>query len=114
MEFVQLGFNHCLSPLNYNAYHHIINLSNTAGPLMIYDVVCYLCETVPFALKRPFNEIHRGDILCLMNAGAYGYTMASNYNGRPRPGEVLVKDGAPSLIRRSETIEDLLKTDLGS
>ena len=112
MAFVQSGFNHFLRPMNYNAYHHIINLSNPDGPVMIYDVVGYLCETDTFALKRPLNEIRRGDILCLMNAGAYGYTMASNYNGRPRPAEVFVKDGAPSLIRRSETIDDLLKTDL--
>jgi diaminopimelate decarboxylase len=49
-----------------------------------------------------------------MNAGAYGYTMASNYNGRPKPAEVLVLDGKSTLIRRAETIEDLLKTDLGA
>lgn len=114
MAYVQSGFNHFLRPMSYNAYHHIINLSHPTGPVMIYDVVGYLCETDTFAVKRPLNEIRIGDVLCLMNAGAYGYTMASNYNGRPRPAEVIYKDGVPSLIRRAETIDDLLSTDLGA
>jgi diaminopimelate decarboxylase len=112
MAYVQSGFNHFLRPMNYGAYHHLLNLSNPVGEIKNYDVVGYLCETDTFALNRPINEIRRGDILCLMNAGAYGYTMASNYNGRPRPAEVMVKEGVDSLIRRAETIEDLLKTDL--
>ncbi len=112
MVFVQSGFNHFLRPMNYNAYHHIINISNPDGPFIKYDVVGYLCETDTFAVMRPINEVRRGDVLCLMNAGAYGFTMASNYNGRPRPAEVLVKDKKATLIRRAETIDDLLQTDL--
>lgn len=114
MAYVQSGFNHFLRPMNYNAYHHILNLSNPGGDKKIYDIVGYLCETDTFAVNRPMAEIRMGDVLCLMNAGAYGYTMASNYNGRPRPAEVLVQEGVPSLIRRAETIEDLLQTDAGS
>lgn len=114
MAYVQTGFNHFLRPMNYNAYHHIINLSHPDGPVMIYDVVGYLCETDTFAVMRPLNEIRKGDILCLMNAGAYGYTMASNYNGRPRPAEVLYTSGKPILIRRAETIDDILRTDLSN
>ena len=114
MAYVQSGFNHFLRPMNYGAYHHIINLSNSDGPIEIYDVVGNLCETDTFAIQRPLNEIRAGDILCLLNAGAYGYTMASNYNGRPRPAEVLVKGNETQLIRRSETIDDLLRTDMSA
>lgn len=112
MAYVQSGFNHFLRPMSYGAYHHIINVSNPDGPVEQFDIVGYLCETDTFALQRPVNEIRQGDILCLMNAGAYGYTMASNYNGRLRPAEVLIKDGMPYLIRRAETMDDLLATDL--
>lgn len=114
MAYVQSGFNHFLRPMNYGAYHHIINLSNPEGAIIPYDVVGNLCETDTFAIQRPLNEIRTGDILCLLNAGAYGYTMASNYNGRPRPAEVLVKNGVAHLIRRAETIEDLLQTDMSA
>jgi diaminopimelate decarboxylase len=114
MAFVSTGFNHFLRPMSYGAYHHILNLSNPDGPIRNYDVVGYLCETDTFALNRPMHEIRRGDLLCLLNAGAYGFTMASNYNGRPRPAEVMLnKDGTSVLIRRGETFEDLLRTDLG-
>ncbi|MDQ3015569.1 MAG: diaminopimelate decarboxylase [Bacteroidota bacterium] len=112
MIYVQSGFNHFLRPMNYGAYHHIINISNPNGELKEYDVVGYLCETDTFAYQRSLNEVRQGDVLCLYNAGAYGYTMSSNYNGRPRPAELLVKDGTSRLIRRSETIEDLLQTNL--
>ena len=112
MVYVQSGFNHFLRPMNYGAYHHIVNLSNPDGEVKDYDVVGYLCETDTFAYKRPLNEVRQGDILCLFNAGAYGYTMSSNYNGRPRPAEILIRDGEPQLIRRAETLEDILKTDV--
>ncbi len=113
MVYVQSGFNHFLRPMNYGAYHHIINLSNPDGIIKDYDVVGYLCETDTFAYKRPLNEVRQGDILCLFNAGAYGYTMSSNYNGRPKPAEILIRNGDAQLIRRAETLEDLLKTDMG-
>jgi len=114
MAFLYSGFNHFVRPMNYEAYHHLINLSNPAGATNNYDVVGYLCETDTFALNRQMNEIRKGDIICLLNAGAYGYTMASNYNGRPRPAEILIDNGIATLIRRAETIEDLLKTDLSA
>jgi diaminopimelate decarboxylase len=113
LAYVSTGFNHFLRPMNYGAYHHIINLSNPEGPLVMYDVVGYLCETDTFASRRQLHQVRKGDILCLLNAGAYGYSMASNYNSRPRPAEVLIsQDGNPILIRRAESIDDLLKTDL--
>lgn len=114
LAYVSSGFNHFLRPMNYEAYHHIINLSNPKGPESAYDVVGYLCETDTFAHERLIQKISRGDVLCLMNAGAYGFTMSSNYNTRPRPAEVLIKEnGEAKLIKRAETIEDLLQTDLG-
>ena len=114
MAFVSSGFNHFLRPMSYGAYQHIINLSNPEGEMRNYDIVGYLCETDSFATNRPMHAIRKGDILCLMNAGAYGFTMASNYNGRFRPAELLVgTDGTPALIRRAETIHDLLRTDTG-
>lgn len=112
MVFVQSGFNHFLRPMNYDAYHHILNISHPEGKTNVYDIVGYLCETDTFALGRTLNEVRQGDILCLMNAGAYGYMMSSNYNSRLRPAEVLWKNGNGQLIRRAETIDDLMKTDI--
>lgn len=112
MVYVQSGFNHFLRPMSYGAYHHIINLSNPSGEVRQYDVVGNLCETDTFATARPLNNVRVGDVLCLFNAGAYGYTMASNYNSRPKPAEVLWSATGHKLIRRAEIIEDLLRTDL--
>jgi diaminopimelate decarboxylase len=100
--------------MSYGAYHHIVNLSNSHGPPIEYDIVGYLCETDTFTVNRPIAEIRRGDVLCMMNTGAYGYTMASNYNGRLRPAELLLHaDGKAELLRRAETMDDMLKTDIG-
>jgi len=114
MAFLYSGFNHFVRPMNYEAYHHLVNLSNPDGEINRYDIVGYLCETDTFALNRKMNSIKQGDVICLLNAGAYGYTMASNYNGRPRPAEVMYDNGSSVLIRRAETIDDLLRTDLSS
>lgn len=107
---VNSGFNHLIRPMLYDAYHHIVNLSNPMGKPRIYSVVGYICETDTFAWDRPIAEIRRGDILCIMNAGAYGYAMSSNYNSRVRPAEVLIVGGRDFLIRRRETLDDLLAT----
>jgi diaminopimelate decarboxylase len=113
MAWVNSGFNHFVRPMNYGAYHHIANLTRPEGEERHYDVVGYLCETDTFAVQRPLPEVRSGDVLCLFNAGAYGYSMASQYNMRPRPAEVLFADGECRLIRRRETFEDLILTDLG-
>jgi diaminopimelate decarboxylase len=112
MAWVNSGFNHFVRPMNYGAYHHITNLTRPDGEERHYDIVGYLCETDTFAVQRPLPEVRTGDVLCLFNAGAYGYSMASQYNMRPRPAEVLLADGACTLIRRRETFEDLFRTDL--
>lgn len=109
---VDSGQNHLIRPMFYDAYHHITNISNPEGIHRIYTVVGYICETDTFGWDRKLNEVREGDILCLHNAGAYGFSMSSNYNSRYRPAEVLIKDGKAQLIRRRENLEDLLATQV--
>ena len=68
-----------------------------------------ICETDTFGVDRRLVEAQEGTILALKNAGAYGYAMSSNYNLRPRPAEVLMLNGRPHLIRRRETLEDMMR-----
>jgi diaminopimelate decarboxylase len=109
---VDSGLNHLIRPMFYNSYHHIVNVSNPAGKQRIYTVVGYICETDTFGINRRLGEVREGDILAFHNAGAYCAMMASNYNSRYRPAEVLVLDGEAHLIRRRETMEDILSTQL--
>lgn len=106
---VNTGFNHLIRPMFYDSYHHIRNISNTAGEVKNYAVVGNICETDTFAWDRPLNEVREGDFLVFHNAGAYGFEMSSNFNSRLKPAEVLVEDGVPRVIRRRETFEDLLR-----
>jgi diaminopimelate decarboxylase len=107
---IDSGFNHLIRPMFYGAHHEIVNLSNPGGRFRYYTIVGYICETDTFGNNRKINEIKENDVLCFMNAGAYCFSMASNYNSRFRPAEVLLLDGKPPLIRRRENIEDLLET----
>ena len=109
---IDSGFNHLIRPMFYGATHFIENISNQEGKKRFYSVVGYICETDTFASNRQIAEISEGDILCFRNAGAYCYTMASNYNSRPRPAEVLWIDGQAKLIRKAETLEDLLRNQV--
>ncbi|MEB3004433.1 diaminopimelate decarboxylase [Capnocytophaga sp. G2] len=109
---IDSGFNHLIRPMFYGAIHFIENLSNPEGKKRFYSVVGYICETDTFASNRQIAEISEGDILCFRNAGAYCYTMASNYNSRPRPAEVLWIGGQAKLIRKAETFEDLLHNQI--
>ncbi len=110
---VNSGFNHLIRPMFYDSYHHIINIMNPPGteqsPERIYTVVGNICETDTFAWDRSINEIIEGDILCFLNAGAYGFEMASNYNSQSRPAEVMISNGKDFLIRKRESLEDLMK-----
>lgn len=105
---VDSGFNHLIRPMLYGSQHEIRNISNPKGRERFYSVVGYICETDTFANNRRISEINEGDILAFSNAGAYCYSMASNYNSRYRPAEVLVFKGEAHLIRKRETFEDLL------
>jgi diaminopimelate decarboxylase len=109
---VDSGFNHLIRPMLYGSQHHIDNISNPKGKERFYSVVGYICETDTFANNRRISEIKEGDILSFRNAGAYCYSMASNYNSRYRPAEVLWMNGKGHLIRAHETFEDLLKNQI--
>ena len=109
---VNSGQNHLIRPMFYDAYHHIINISNPTGKQRLYTVVGYICETDTFGWDRKMAEVREGDILAILNAGAYGFSMSNNYNSRLRPAEVMIENGKARLIRRRETVEDLLKTQI--
>lgn len=106
---VDSGFNHLIRPMFYGSRHEIHNVSNPGGRERFYSVVGYICETDTFASNRKIEEIKEGDILSFSNAGAYSFSMASNYNSRFRPPEVLWYDGEAHVIRERENFEDLLK-----
>ena len=106
---IDSGFNHLMRPMLYGAYHEIENLSNPEGKPRFYSVVGYICETDTFGSNRRIAEINEGDFLIFHNAGAYCFSMASNYNSRLRPAEVLWINGKAELIRARETFEDLIK-----
>lgn len=109
---IDSGFNHLIRPMLYGSSHAIENISNPSGRERYYSVVGYICETDTFASNRRINEITEGDILSFRNAGAYCFTMASNYNSRFRPPEVLWHEGRAILIRERETFEDLVKNQV--
>jgi diaminopimelate decarboxylase len=109
---VDSGFNHLIRPMLYGARHEIHNISNPEGRERYYSVVGYICETDTFANNRRISEISAGDILSFNNAGAYCFSMASNYNSRYRPAEVLWHNNKTHLIRSRETFEDILKNQI--
>ena len=109
---IDSGFNHLIRPMLYGSQHEIINISNPNGRERFYSVVGYICETDTFANNKRISEINENDILCFKNAGAYCFTMASNYNSRYRPAEVLIHNGEAHLIREHETFDDLIRNQI--
>lgn len=109
---VDSGFNHLIRPMFYGSHHDIINISNPNGRERFYTVVGYICETDTFGNNRRINEITEGDVLCFKNAGAYCFSMASNYNSRFRPAEVLWYNKKAHLIRKRETFVDILNNQI--
>ncbi|MGB2341169.1 MAG: diaminopimelate decarboxylase [Flavobacteriaceae bacterium] len=105
---IDSGFNHLIRPMFYGSHHEIENISNPKGRERFYSVVGYICETDTFGSNRKISEINEGDFLVFKNAGAYCQTMASNYNSRFRPAEVLWINNKAHLIRKEETFEDIL------
>lgn len=105
---VNSGLNHLIRPMMYDAYHEIVNVSNPGGTPKIYNIVGNICETDTLGADRSLPEVREGDLLVLCNAGAYGYSMASNYNSRLRPAEVLVTGNEAKLIRERDTLEQIL------
>ena len=109
---VDSGFNHLIRPMLYGSQHEIVNISNPHGKERFYSVVGYICETDTFANNRRIAEIKEGDILSFKNAGAYCFTMASNYNSRYRPAEVLWYNNQSYLIRARETFDDIIRNQI--
>ncbi|HOJ09365.1 MAG TPA: diaminopimelate decarboxylase [Clostridiales bacterium] len=110
-----LGFNTLMRPVMYDSYHEIEVYKNgrpaDGNKMVVVDIVGNICESGDIMAKeRNLPAISEGDIIGVMDAGAYGYSMASNYNNRLRPAEVLIKqDGTAKLIRRRDTLEDLVR-----
>ena len=107
---VDAGFNTLVRPTMYGSYHEILNASNPSGERGIYDVYGPLCESGDvFARDRPLSHPREDDILAILNTGAYGFSMSSQYNSRPRPAEVMVRNGESYLIRTRESLKDLAR-----
>jgi diaminopimelate decarboxylase len=114
---IATGFNHLVRPTMYGSYHEISNLTNPDGPKKPYFVAGYICESGDIFTRgsgeenkagpRALPELRRGDLIALHNAGAYGYVMASEYNLRPRPPEVMLDGGKLTLARRAKTFEEM-------
>ncbi|MGN1362634.1 MAG: diaminopimelate decarboxylase [Methanobrevibacter sp.] len=111
---VDAGFNTLLRPTMYGSYHHIVDASKMSAPIKEeVDVAGDVCESGDlFARDRPLPEVEEGDVLGILNAGAYGFTMASHYNSRPLPAEILVKDGNATVVRKAETYDDLFRNQI--
>ena len=105
---VDTGFNHLIRPMMYGSNHHIENISNPDDMERYYSVVGYICETDTFATNKKISSISPGDILSFSNAGAYCFSMSSNYNSRFKPAEAFYIDDKVLIIREREKIEDLL------
>jgi len=107
---IDAGFNTLVRPTMYGSYHHILVANRLGAPdEEVYDVVGPICESGDALAKdRLLPRVEEGDLLAVLNAGAYGFAMSSQYNSRPRAAEVLVKDGEYRLVRERERFEDLL------
>ena len=110
---VDAGMSDLMRPSLYGSYHEVVPLRPSTRETLRADVVGPLCETGDFlAENREMSDVHSGELLAILTAGAYGYALASNYNTRPRPAEVLVDGVQVELIRRRESVEDLMATEL--
>jgi diaminopimelate decarboxylase len=107
------GFNHLLRPILYGAYHEIFNLSNPDGDLTTYEIAGNICESGDlFASERQVQEIREGDVLAIMDTGAYGMAMASKYNLRALPAEVVLDGDATTLVRSRASYSELVDRHL--
>ena len=109
---IDSGFNHFVRPMMYGSNHYIENISNPDDSERFYSIVGYICETDTFASNRRISMISEGDILCFKNAGAYCFSMASNYNSRYKPSEILFYNNEFTEIRKRESFEDLIKNQI--
>ncbi|MCX6116975.1 MAG: diaminopimelate decarboxylase [Proteobacteria bacterium] len=108
---IDVGMNDLIRPSIYDAYHHIYTVWKKSSPSVeeSVDIVGPVCETGDYiALDRSLTIPKEGEYLAICHAGAYGYSMSSNYNTRPRPAEIAINSGEVSLIRKRELIKDLI------
>jgi len=106
---VDAGMNDIARPSLYGAYHHVVPLQERKGEMVVADVVGPICETGDvIAKERELPPLKEGDYIAVLSAGAYGFTMASNYNSRPRPAEVMVEGENFRVVRQRETLSDLI------
>ncbi len=107
---VDAGFNTLVRPTMYGSYHHILVANNlTAADKETYDIAGPVCESGDLLAKdRKLPEIAEGDLLAVLNAGAYGFSMSSQYNSRPRAAEVMIRGGKATMIREREQLKDLV------
>ena len=109
---VDAGMNDLIRPSLYDAYHHILPVLQRKREIILCDVVGPICESGDFLAKeRELRKVEKGEYLAVMGAGAYGFTMSSNYNSRPRAAEVLVRGNEHFLIRSRETYRDLIRNE---
>lgn len=107
---VDAGMNDLLRPSLYSAYHQINPVVERESKKYKYDIVGPICESGDYlGLARDMQDLLSGEYLAVMGAGAYGFTMASNYNSRPRPAELMVEDGSVRVVRQAETYSDLIR-----
>jgi diaminopimelate decarboxylase len=111
---VDAGMNDLIRPGLYGAYHDIVPVETIERENFVADIVGPVCETTDYlARERSLPQVHRGEILAVKDAGAYGFTLASNYNSRPRAAEVLVDSQSYQIVRKRESYEDLVRGEKG-
>ncbi|MFX1312945.1 MAG: diaminopimelate decarboxylase family protein, partial [Promethearchaeota archaeon] len=111
---VDAGFNTLIRPTMYGSYHHIMKCTkDEKDNILKYDIAGPICESGDILGKeRELTKLKEGDYLAILDTGAYGYSMSSNYNSRPRPAEILMSNGHIFKIREAENYEDLLKSQI--
>jgi diaminopimelate decarboxylase len=109
---VDAAMNDLIRPALYDAYHEILPVTRRAGDAIAYDVVGPVCETGDFLASDRRLAVVEGDLLAIMAAGAYGMSMSSNYNTRPRAAEVMADDGVTHATRSRETVSDLMAREI--
>jgi diaminopimelate decarboxylase len=107
------GMNDLIRPALYGAHHEIVPVVRTGRAMEVADIVGPVCESGDFfARDREIEELRAGDLVALLDAGAYAMSLSSHYNTRVRPAEVLVEDGRARLVRRRETLEELFAPEM--
>ncbi len=108
---IDAAMNDLLRPALYDAWHEVLPVTRREGPATLYDIVGPVCESADFLARGRSLALAAGDLLAVMSAGAYGMTMSSNYNSRPRCAEVMVDGATPHLVRDRERVENLFASE---